>query len=236
MIDFHTHILPEMDDGSGSISESIEMLRECWLQGIDTVVLTPHFYRENEDVESFLTRREAAFRELRPIFDNKTDIPCAVLGAEVLFFPGISLCDETSELCIDESRTLLLEMPYEDWTGSIIDEVRKLISVRRFKVIIAHVEKYLPYIHGRNKLYELLDIGAIFQINTSNFKGFIKTQNMLNLLKMSDSFILGTDCHNMDDRKPHFSVAVEAIYKKFGPERMNVIEELEKSLLQGVNA
>ena len=44
MIDFHTHILPGMDDGCKSVAESLWMLRQEQQQGVDTVVLTPHYY------------------------------------------------------------------------------------------------------------------------------------------------------------------------------------------------
>ena len=42
-IDFHTHILPGMDDGSSSIEESLAMLQAEGDAGIERVVFTPHF-------------------------------------------------------------------------------------------------------------------------------------------------------------------------------------------------
>ena len=60
MIDLHTHILPKMDDGASSSDLSLEMLRMEAEQGVDTVVLTPHFYREKEDPSSFLQRRASS--------------------------------------------------------------------------------------------------------------------------------------------------------------------------------
>ena len=44
MIDVHSHILPWIDDGSRSLEESMEMLRQEAEQGIQRVVATPHFY------------------------------------------------------------------------------------------------------------------------------------------------------------------------------------------------
>ena len=54
MIDFHTHILPGMDDGSRSVAESIAMLRAQAEQGVTTVIATPHFYANDESVATFL--------------------------------------------------------------------------------------------------------------------------------------------------------------------------------------
>ena len=65
MTDLHTHILPGVDDGAKAPEESLEMLRMERDQGVDTVVLTPHFYRDRERPEHFLKRRRAAGEALR---------------------------------------------------------------------------------------------------------------------------------------------------------------------------
>ncbi|MCD8022363.1 MAG: hypothetical protein LUF30_05135 [Lachnospiraceae bacterium] len=64
MIDFHTHILPGIDDGSSSTEESMEMLRLSYSQGITEIVATPHFYATQESPEHFLRRRASAARHL----------------------------------------------------------------------------------------------------------------------------------------------------------------------------
>ena len=61
MIDWHSHILPEMDDGSKDVSESLLMLDSLRDQGIESVVATPHFYANDEPVETFLERQKASF-------------------------------------------------------------------------------------------------------------------------------------------------------------------------------
>ena len=64
-IDFHTHILPGMDDGAETVQQSIKMLRMLRKQGVDRVALTPHFYAHRESVDSFLDRRQTAFEQLQ---------------------------------------------------------------------------------------------------------------------------------------------------------------------------
>ena len=58
--DFHTHILPGMDDGAADVSTAVAMIRKLQEQGVERIVLTPHYYAENESVEEFLERREEA--------------------------------------------------------------------------------------------------------------------------------------------------------------------------------
>ena len=62
--DFHSHILPEIDDGSSSVEESLAMLQAERDQGIQSVVATPHFYAHHDSPERFLKRRAAARQRL----------------------------------------------------------------------------------------------------------------------------------------------------------------------------
>ena len=64
MIDFHTHILPGMDDGSQATHESLQMLTLESEQGAQEILLTPHFYAHFDKISSFLERREYSFRKL----------------------------------------------------------------------------------------------------------------------------------------------------------------------------
>ena len=47
MIDLHAHILPEMDDGSGSLDESLEMAELALESGVDIIAATPHSNQED---------------------------------------------------------------------------------------------------------------------------------------------------------------------------------------------
>ena len=60
IVDFHSHVLPGIDDGSRSVEESLVMLKRMQDQGIAAVVATPHFYASHHFPEEFLERRERA--------------------------------------------------------------------------------------------------------------------------------------------------------------------------------
>ena len=64
LIDFHTHVLPDMDDGARDASESVKILEALAAQGVGIVYATPHFYADMESVSDFAQRREKAYREL----------------------------------------------------------------------------------------------------------------------------------------------------------------------------
>ena len=111
MIDFHSHILPEMDDGAESLETSLAMLRESKRQGVDVICSTSHFYADEEDPHSFLSRRGTAYLRLCSAMGDSPDYPKIVLGAEVLYFPGISVADEIKALRLMGTPFLLIEPP-----------------------------------------------------------------------------------------------------------------------------
>ena len=88
--DFHSHILPCVDDGSHSVEESLQMLRMEAEQGVTHVVLTPHFYAKHDSPERFLQRRAAAWETLQAAMAGEEGLPQITLCAEVYYFPGIS--------------------------------------------------------------------------------------------------------------------------------------------------
>ena len=64
MIDFHTHVLPGIDDGSSDLTMSAGMIREECSQGTRVIVATPHFYADRMSIDRFLARRDEAFQQV----------------------------------------------------------------------------------------------------------------------------------------------------------------------------
>ena len=143
MTDLHTHILPAMDDGAADPAESLELLRLEREQGVDRVVLTPHFYREREGAARFLERRERAFEALLRA-GAPADGPELLLGAEVAWFPSLTAEDRLEELCLAGTTQLLLELPFEPWSAMLLDRVYGFALSTGLTPVFAHVERYLP--------------------------------------------------------------------------------------------
>ena len=143
MTDLHTHILPGMDDGAPDVETSLAMLREEALQGVDTVVLTPHFYRDQERPEHFLARRErAADRLARAILDlteeERQTMPRLILGAEVAWVPNLAYWEELPQLCVGKINYLLLELPFSPWNEHMVNELYYLFGRTGITAILAH--------------------------------------------------------------------------------------------------
>jgi len=210
MIDFHTHILPEMDDGSKSISESISLLRLEAKQGIDTVVLTPHFYAEENSPAAFLKRRERAIRRLIPYLWH--ELPKLHVGAEVQYFESICDVEDILELRILGTEYLLLEMPFSRWTDRMLEDVIELNERPDTQVVMAHIERYIA-MQPPGTVEKLISRGVKIQSNVSFFTNWQTRRRAMSMLKNGQIHILGSDCHNMQSRRPNWDQLPEKAWE-----------------------
>ena len=230
--DFHTHILPGIDDGSKSISESLQMIASEYEQGIRRIVLTPHFYADR-DGRDYLPRREKRYRALKEaLADSEYSDVTLNLGAEVCFFDGVGKADIVEHLCVDGSRLLLLEMPFSQWTESVLDEVKTLIFDRNFEVMIAHIERYDQHQRSRYIWDEVFSLPVIPQINAKSLiGGRFKTRKVYRYIKSDDRIVLSTDCHNMSTRRPNIAEGRAELERICGSDRLKRIDEMQQAAI-----
>ncbi|MBQ3046351.1 MAG: hypothetical protein IJD49_10410 [Clostridia bacterium] len=213
MVDFHSHILPQMDDGSSGVEESFEMLSALARQGVETVIATPHFYANDESVSDFLARREKSFAALNASVGK--GLPDILLGAEVKYYEGISRMAGLEALCIGNTGLLLLEMPMKRWTEYTLRELIDISCSGKIILVLAHVERYLSF-QSSGTIDYLLKNGILLQINAGFLCGTFSKRKALGLLKRQAVHFIGSDCHNMSDRPPDIGRAYEIIRKKLG--------------------
>lgn len=228
MIDFHSHILPAVDDGSQSVEESLKLLEMLKKQGIDTVAATSHFYAERDSVDSFLERRDKSFEALRAAMTGSE--PRIIKGAEVCFYPGISRLDGIRRLCMENTNLLLLEMPPSRWTDYTVREVAELAMKGNMTVLMAHVERYMS-LQKKGTMELLRDYGVLMQVNASFFNSLSTKRRALSMLRDGEINAIGSDCHNTTSRPPSIGKAYETIGKKLGDGFLNHYCKYGKSLL-----
>ena len=162
VIDFHSHILPGIDDGSKNTDMSLAMLREMTAQGVDVCVATPHFYGWRRSVESFLERRTAAWEHLSRRLED--GMPQILLGAEVAFFLELPEQHDLDALCIQGTNVLLLEMPFAQWTDVELDALSRLCIEREYQVVLAHLERFLPLQKNRDVLERIMLLPVLVRL------------------------------------------------------------------------
>ena len=231
IIDFHSHILPNIDDGSDSVETSLLMIDAMLNQGVDTVVATPHFYAHKDRIETFLQKRQNAFEDLKKSLPNVS--LNIVVGAEVAYFSGISKAQEITDLTIDKAEVLLLEMPFQVWNEEIIGEVRRLIYSRKLTVMIAHLDRYLEIKGNKPFIKKLLSLPVVIQLNAGEFLNRKGKRKLLKIIKQQDKVVLGSDCHNMNTRPPILAKARAVLGNECDRTVLQKIDETGENILGG---
>lgn len=218
MIDFHSHILPQVDDGPGSVEESLSMLSWSFRQGVDLIVSTSHFYGDEEYPGQFLKRRSQAYEQLQnEMFISAEVYPNIILGAEVLFFPGISEAEEIRDLRIGSSNCILIEPPMAPWTDRMLDEIAQMRENFNLLPIIAHVDRYMQMLQNKTLIDRVRDRDLIVQVNANYFLNPKTAKSAIQNLKLGKIQLIGSDCHNLGSRSPNLGLARRQV-KAYGAE------------------
>lgn len=223
--DFHTHILPEMDDGSPDVATSVEMIRRLREQGVERIVLTSHYYSENESVEEYLARRTAAYERLMAA-PEAVEFPPLLLGAEVRLARGMADCAELKKLCVEGKRLLLLEFPYLKHADWMMQEVENITYQLNVVPMLAHVDRFLAWgLVDKKQLDRIIGFeDAIIQINNEAVTDRLTKKFVKRLLKEDFLFVLGSDTHNLQDRAPNFHL-MEDFLRKYDYEQPDLLDE-----------
>ncbi|MDD3191722.1 MAG: hypothetical protein PHP41_03105 [Bacilli bacterium] len=232
MIDIHTHILPDVDDGSNSLEMSRNMLKNAIDQGITHIILTPHeylhssiYYSKNE-----LQAKFQAFQQ------QIMDLPIKVyLGGEIYYTEkALKMLYQNDFLTFHDSSYILIEFPMHVEVD--IDEILFNIRYKGFKPILAHPERY-SYLNY-NQIASIKD-HSLIQINAASILGLhgkdIK-KRALGLLKRKLVDFVASDSHNINSRPVNLKEAYDDVAKKFSKEyaeeiftnnQMKLIKEID---------
>ncbi len=232
MIDYHSHILPRMDDGPQSLSESLEMLHCSFHQGVDVMVSTCHFYADDEDPDRFVRRRNEAFFRLQDAMLTRPEgYPVIVLGAEVLYFPGISQAEGIEKLRIGCRSSILVEPPMMPWSDSMLDEIMELGLNLECKPVIAHVDRFMNFLEDESLIDRVLERNMLVQVNGSYFLNQKTVKTALRNLKNGKIHLIGSDCHNLLDRAPNLGEVRRVMRAYRAESEFAILEKNAENLL-----
>lgn len=228
MTDFHSHVLPGVDDGSDSVEMSLQMLDMWRDQSIKRLCATPHFYAEHTTPECFLRRRDNAFAALQTAARDREGYPEILLGAEVRFFDGISNTQVLPALCLEGTELLLLEMPFTRWTERMLGEVA---DIRRRGIIpvAAHLERYMAF-NAKRMIDRFMDMDLLVQCNAEFFLSKRTSRKALALLRSERIHFLGSDAHDTSSRAPNLGAALELIERKLGASSVEHLLRMEEMI------
>ena len=190
IVDFHAHILPGADHGSDSVETSLKQLTLAKNASVNTIIATPHFYPHVHSVEEFLKIRNQAYLSLESA--KEADMPKIILGAEVLLCVGIDRLAGIDKLCIEGTKTILIELPFADFSSDYVETVVGLIE-SGYEVILAHAERYNPA-----HIEQLRSVGAKLQLNAKVLSTRFVLCSIRTWLKEGSVVAIGSDIHGVD--------------------------------------
>ena len=224
--DIHCHIIPGVDDGAKDRKTAMELLRMEHNDGVRRIIVTPHFRRgmfetpwKKISEQFFLLKEEAS--KLYPDMDVR-------LGCE--FHANMDMIEFLKKNdwgTMDGTDYVLTEFS-EVHSLSYIRERCYTLLCNGYTPIIAHAERYPALYKKYEEIENLVDMGAMIQMNASSIigsdgfgmKGFCKKIMKMNLLHF-----VGSDAHNLDKRKPCMGTCAAYMKRVMG-------EEYTKRLLE----
>ena len=225
MIDIHSHIVFDVDDGPQSRGESKVLLEEAYAQGVRTIVSTSH--RRKGMFETPEDKIAANFSEVKQLAQEIGPDLTILYGAEI-YFSGDALKKLEKDLIprLNGTRYALIEFsmntPYRD-----IHSALSKILLLGITPVIAHIERYHALENDEKRVKELINMGCYTQINSSSVlkpklfgdaHKFMKKRAAY-FLEKNLVHVVASDMHNLDNRPPFMKEAYELITKKYGRDR-----------------
>lgn len=216
-VDIHTHILPGVDDGAQNMSQALALLQAAWDQGTGAVVLTPHYRgRFRDNVRSKL---EPVYQQLSSEVQRACPGMKLYLGSEVGYERDISeKLAQGSVLSVNGTRYVLLEFGDKVFRSRILEGTLELLNFG-YIPILAHVERYEAFYRDRSLARELVELGALLQINAESVTGglgFGTKRFCHRLMRSHLVHFIGSDAHNADTRPPELKRCFEKLKRRYG--------------------
>lgn len=219
LVDIHTHVLPDVDDGPKDWEGSLEMLRRAAETGTRLVAATSH--------------QPGGWRGPRPVLPAVRALVEALnararqAGIPVRVVPGaeIYLTEEAADLVLagelptlNDTRYVLVEFGFDEWPANVEQSVRRLVDAGYWPVV-AHPERYRVIQEAPSRLYPFLEMGCLLQVNATSLTGYHgrDVQRLaVWLFEQGYAHCVASDAHNAHSRPPVLSGARDELARRFG--------------------
>lgn len=218
-IDMHSHILPNMDDGSHGDEESLEMLRIACDEGTDLIYATPHNMPGKGTPSP--EKVYAAVERLQGLADD-AGIPIQILpGTEYYFREEVmELFEHDRAIPFGDSEYVLVEFDPMADRNYIHNSLREIRSTNYIPVL-AHIERYIKAMEDMKFVDGLRKLGVLIQVNAASVtgdNGWKAKQDCKKMLKEHLVDFIGTDAHTNGRRAPRIAKCADILYRKYGSE------------------
>lgn len=229
MIDLHTHILPGVDDGASTLEEALYLTELLEKQHVKGAVCTPHFNPVSISLQEFVGKRNAAQSRMK---DSRITL---YMGSETFLHKFLFYYSDLADLCIENTRYLLLELPYEaKWKFEVFQQLETLLRYYDLLPVIAHIERYPAVRRKEEEIRHLREIGCLIQTNTGSLFDRQIHKQIFHWMEKGYIDVLGSDCHNTTSRPPVISDALALLDEKFGEEYTESLIQNGDTVIKGI--
>lgn len=221
MIDFHTHIIPNIDDGARSIEETFNLIQEAKDAGFDGIVLTSH-YIENY-YETDVPERDVWVKAISDNLKIKGIETNLYLGNEIYMSSNMmNLLIDGKASTINNSSYVLFEMPLNAEPMNLYDVIYSL-QENKLIPILAHPERYSFVQKDPDLISDLIDKGVLMQANYGSILGQYGEKAQIIVKKFFEAnmiHFLGTDVHRQNTIYKRIPQALEEIKNIVGEKKL----------------
>lgn len=232
LLDLHCHLLPGLDDGPRDEHETLAMLRVAVMDGISTIVATPHAHRAGaaatlQAVErvNALARESGLSVTVLPGHEARlsSDLIAQVAAGEVL--------------TLNRRGYLLVEWPFtEQWPAQVVVRTTERLLDAGLRLVLAHAERSLVVQQRPEVLEELVERGVMVQVNAASLTGYEgeRAREVAELLlRRRLAHVIASDAHNARYRPPRLRFAYELAAQLAGPEYAGRLRTVPEALISG---
>ncbi len=221
MVDIHCHILHGVDDGSGNMTDSLEMAQLAASKGTKAIFATPHcnmphFFENFWNAE--FEQKFAALQKMLKDHGVKTAVYC---GQEIYLEEGfIQLLARNELMTLNRSRYALVELDFYERSDEAYKKIEALVS-EGYVPIVAHPERYAFVGEDKDAVRKLRSRGALIQINAGSLSGefgIVPKRTAEELLKKRLADFVASDAHSQYGRTPDLSQAHEFVCENYSYE------------------
>lgn len=224
MIDIHTHILPNIDDGSKSIEETFEIIKEAKKAGFDKIISTSHYMDGYYEVSK--PEREVWLNAINENLE-KQDIGIKLyLGNEIYMSENIiEFLKEEKATTLNDTNYVLFEMPLNAQPLNLYDIVYEM-QEHKILPILAHPERYSFVQKQPELIYELIQKGVLMQANYGSVIGQYGTKAQIIVKRFLENNMIhffGSDVHRKNTIYPEIPKIIKELNDLVGTKK---VEEL----------
>lgn len=232
MIDFHTHILPNIDDGSRSIDETFNLIKEAKEVGFDGIILTSH-YIENF-YETDVPERDVWVKAISENLGAKGIDTDLYLANEIYISENMmGLLEQQKASTINNSCYVLFELPLNEEPLNLYDVIYSL-QENKLIPVLAHPERYSFVQKEPELIYDLIEKGCLMQANYGSIIGQygVKAEYIVKkFLENNMIHFLGSDVHRQNSIYPKIPFALEKIREIVGKEKLEELTTINPKLV-----